>query len=277
MYLQRDVRLVHTLSSVVGIFMATASATGLSYREAIYPTDDLLQSFLSNDVLNLVVGLPILYGSMWLARRGQLIGLLFWPGALFFVLYNYIVYVFAMPLNAAFLLHLTLVTLSVYTVIGLIATIDGKAVQQRLSGAVPERLAGGVLVGLGLLFLLRVIGVIVHALLSQAPMAETEIAVHTSDFLISPAFVIGGVLLWRREALGYVTGLSLLFQASMLFIGLILFLLLQPLLTPVPFAPVDVAVIFAMGLICFIPFALFVHGVLTNRDPPAAESTTTSG
>jgi len=76
--------------------MAAASVAGLMYRTTIYPTDELLRTFVSNDVVNLFIGLPILLGSMWLARRGQLLGLLCWPGALFFVLYNYIVYVFAM-------------------------------------------------------------------------------------------------------------------------------------------------------------------------------------
>jgi hypothetical protein len=52
-------------------------------------------------VVNLLIGLPILLGSMWLARRGQLIGLFLWPGALLFVLYNDIIYVFAMPINLA--------------------------------------------------------------------------------------------------------------------------------------------------------------------------------
>ena len=98
------------------------------YRTIIYPTDELLRAFMSNDVVNLFIGLPILLGSMWLARRGQLIGLLCWPGALLFVLYNYIVNVFAIPLNVAFVSHLVLVKLSVYTIIGLVASIDGAAV-----------------------------------------------------------------------------------------------------------------------------------------------------
>ena len=203
---------------------------------------------------------------MWLAWRGKLIGLLLWPGALFFVLYNYLIYVFAIPFNVAFLLHLALVTLSVYTIIGLVASIDGKVVQQRLTGAVPERFAGGVLTGLGLLFFMRVIGVIVNALTSQTQIAETELALHTVDFLIAPAWVIGGVLLWRRKEFGYVTGLGLLFQASMLFIALIIFLLLQPFLTTAPFVLGDVVVIITMGLICFIPFVLFVRGVMSNRN-----------
>ena len=268
--IRRDLTLTYAFSLIIAILMAAASVAGLVYRTIIYPTDELLRTFVSNDVVNLFIGLPILLGSMWLARRGQLLGLLCWPGALFFVLYNYILYVFAMPLNVAFLLHLALVTMSVYTLIGLVASIDGKAVQQRLTGAVPERLAGGVLAGLGLLFFLRVIGVIVNALTSQTPIAETELALHISDFLITPAWVIGGVLLWRRKEFGYVTSLGLLFQASMLFIALIIFLLLQPFLTTAPFVLADVVVIFTMGLICFIPFALFVRGAASDRSSSPA-------
>jgi len=258
---RRDLALSYALSFAIAILMAVASVAGLLRRTAIYPTDELLHSFVPNDVVNILIGLPILLGSMWLARRGKLIGLLFWPGALFYVLYNYLIYVFAMPLNVAFLLHLVLVTLSVYTLIGLIAGIDGQAVRQRLAGSVPERLGGGVLAGLGLLFLLQVISAIIAALSSQTSIAETELALHVSDFMIAPALVIGGVLLWRREEFGYVIGLGLLFQASMLFIALIIFLLLQPLLTTAPFALADVVVVSIMGLICFVPFGLFVRGV----------------
>jgi uncharacterized membrane protein len=126
--------------------------------------------------------------------------------------------------------------LSLYTLTGLVASIDGKVVQQRLSGAMPEKFAGGVLAGFGLLFFLRVIGVIVNALNSGTLVAETDLAVNVSDFFVSPALVIGGIFLWRRKEFGYVTGLGLLFQASMLFIALIIFLLLQPFLTTAPFA-----------------------------------------
>jgi len=247
--------------------MAIASVAGLLYQTIIYPTDELLQSFVPNDVFNLFIGLPILLGSMWLARRGKLIGLLFWPGALFYVFYTYIVYVFSMPFTVAFLIHLTLVTLSAYTMIGLVACIDGKTVQHRLTGAVPERVCGGVLVGLGILFFVRVISVMVNAIINQTPVTATEIALNVSDFLIAPALVVGGVLLWQRKSLGYVTGLGLLFQASMLFIGLIFILIIRPFMTAAQFVLSDVLVIFVMGMVCFIPFALFVRGAASKRNP----------
>jgi hypothetical protein len=170
-----------------------------------------------------------------------------------------------MPLNWAFVLHLVLMMLCTYTLIGLVASIDGKAVQQRLSGVVPERFAGGVLAGLGSLFLLRATGVMVGALTSGTPLVETELAVNIADFLTTPAWVIGGILLWKRKEFGYVTGLGLLFQGSMLFIALIIFLLLQPLLTDAPFVIADVILIAVMGLICFIPFGMFVRGAIKAR------------
>lgn len=104
---------------------------------------------------------------------------------------------FGVPFSTVFLLHLILVRLSAYSLVGLAVSIDGRCVQERLSGAVPERLGGGALV---------------------------------SDSTISPAYIVGGQLLWRRRELGYVASMGLLFQSSMLFTGLIGFLVLQPFL-----------------------------------------------
>jgi hypothetical protein len=253
------------VNSIIIAALITAQAIlGLVHRDLTYPTNELILAFVPNDVVNLLIGLPILIISMWLTFRGKLLGLLFWPGALFYVLYNYLVYIFAMPLNVAFLINLILVTLSAYALADLVARIDGAAVRQRLSGAVPERLAGAVLIGLGLLFLLRVVGIFMGAIFNQTSIPETELALNISDFLISPAPIIGGVLLWRRKAFGYVTGLGLLFQQSMLFIGLIAVLVLQPFMIDIPFASVDVIVVAVMGLVCFVPFVLFARGVLVK-------------
>ena len=266
----RDLTLPFLLSLLIAILTVAASVAGIVFRTAIYPTDDLLRAFVSNDVVNLLVALPLLLGSIWLAWRGRLIGLLFLPGALLFVLYSYIAYLIALPFSAAFPLHFALVILSAHTLLELTAGIDGKAVQESLAGAVHERIAGGVLAVLGFLFFLRALGVLANSLMGGAVMAKADFAVNVSDILISPAWGVGGVLLWRRKELGYVIGLGLLLGISLLFIALIIFLLLQPFLTTAPFAMVDVVVISAMGLICFIPLILFLRGVLSRRNPISA-------
>lgn len=264
--IRKNLVIAYALSIIITLLMSAAALDGILYPSVVYPTNEQLQSYMPNDVVNLIIGVPILLGSMWLTRRHILIGLLFWPGALLYVLYNYLAYVIGLPSNKLFLLHLILVTLSTYTIIDLVASIDGKKVQQRLAGVVPEKAAGGVLAGLGMLMFLRVIFVLIAALINQTSVAITELSVLVADFLIAPAVIIGGVLLWRKKALGYVSGLGLLFQSSMLFIGLIFFLLLQPLLTNAVFALIDVVVVLIMGLICFIPFALFVRGVIAHEN-----------
>lgn len=256
--------LLYVLTLLITLLMTVVSAAGLLYRTVLYASEELIHAFLANDVANLLIVLPLLLVSPWLALRGNLVGLLFWPGALLFVLYTYIIYVFAMPLNAAYLPYLALVMLSLYSLICLLTRIDRDAIQRRLTGAVPERLAGGVLTLLGILFFLLVIGSISSTAISQASIADTELALHVADFLVAPAWVICGVLLFRGKAFGYVTGLGLLFQGSMLFIGLIIVLMLQPFVSDAPFSLVDVMVTFVLGLICFVPFSLFLRGILSD-------------
>ena len=45
---------------------------------------------------------------------------------------------------------------------------------------------------------------------------------------MAPTWIIGGALLQKRKAIGLVSGLGLLFQVSMLFIGLIALVALRP-------------------------------------------------
>ncbi len=244
--------------------MAAISLGGLLYPSTFYPTDELLQSFIANDVVNLFVGLPILLGSMWLTRHGKLVGLLFWPGALLYVLYTYIAYVVGMPLSLFTFVYLGLVLLNTYCLLDLLKRIDKTSVQERLSEGVPVRTAGWVLVVFGVLFTFRAIGMIAEGSTNPTMLPIAELGVLIADIVLSILFIVGGGLLLRRRPLGYVTGLGLLFVASMLFLGLIMILLLQPVLTDAPFVLVDVIVVFIMGLICFIPFGLFVRQVVAS-------------
>jgi hypothetical protein len=257
----RNLSLAYLLSLLIAVLMTIASVLGLTHPQTIYPTEALRQSFFANDVINLTIGLPTLIGALWLASRGRLVGLLSWPGALMFVLYTYLAYIFSMPLRWYYLLLLTLVTLSAYTLIGLLTCLDVGAVGRHLEGAVPARLSGALLMIFGAFVFLRVFSVIANAMTDPTSVTATELAVLPADFLISPAWIIGGVQLWRRKALGYTAGPGLLFQASMLFIGLIAFMILQPLMTDAPFDLPGLLVVLGMSLVCFIPFSLYLRGI----------------
>ena len=72
----------------------------------------------------------------------------------------------------------------------------------------------------------------------------------------------GGILLLRDRGLGYTLGLGLLIAVSALFIGLILFFVLSPLIIGGSIDFAGVITVLLMGLVCFVPSALYLRGVL---------------
>lgn len=213
----------------IAALMIFGCAIALVRPTMMYPTKEMLRSSLPADLVNLL-GMPVLLISIWFARKGKLVGLLLWPGVLLYLLYHDVAFLFARTFGVLFLLHLVLATMNFCAMASLVLSVDGNAVQQRLAGRVPEKVGAGVLVGFGVLFFVWAIIVMVTALVQRTPIDASELAVRSTDVLLSPSWIIGGLLLWRRKVLGYVVGLGLLFQASMLFIGLISLFALQSLI-----------------------------------------------
>jgi len=263
----QDLSAAYPLSLVVVLLMTAASLGGLLFPSGIYPTEELRQAYLTNDVVNLLIGLPILLGSMWLTRRGKLLGLLCWPGALLYTFYNYIAYIFGMPFSWITPGFILLVLLSACSIFVLVKSIEWDSVKSKLAGQVPEKFAGGVLVFYGVAFFFLAMGVITGASANQGTISMTDVGVAIADLVLSTLLSIGGVLLFRRKPLGYASGMGLLFAASALFIGIILIVFLQPLLTGAPFVLNDLIVLTGMALVCFIPTGLFMHGILSNKIP----------
>ncbi len=260
-----SLRSSYVFSLLIAALTGIAAAGGLLYPETFYASQVMRQSSVANDVFTLLIGLPILLVSMWLAWRGKLIGLLFWPGALLYGLYNFTAYLFSTPFAGFFPLYLLIVTLSLYTIIMLVASIDAATVKQRLVGRVPERVGGGVLTILGAVFAILAMSTLISASSGQTTRPASELAVFVADFLVTGAWIIGGHLLWRRQPLGYVGGTGLLFSASILFVGIIGIVILQAVLDEHPFPLVDVIILSIMGSLCIIPFLLFVRGVLKSQ------------
>ena len=261
----RGLTLAYATSLIIAFLMAITSVAGLWHGPNLYPTEEMLLFNLPTDLFTLVVGLPILLGSMWLARRNKLLGLLCWPGALLYVLYIHIAYAISVPFNVLFLAYVALVALSAYTTIGLVASIDAEAVRQRLAGFVPERLAGGILFGLAILFSLMNLAQVITALTSPEPDYLLAYPVWIADFaVVAPAWLIGGLLLWQRRALGYVAGAGLLLVGSMLFVGIIFVMAFPALQTASPIDLTGILFVLIMGLICFVPLALFARGIVKS-------------
>jgi hypothetical protein len=193
-------------SLVIALGLLVVSVAGLAADPAdLYGSSELVLISRGADAANLLLVLPILLGSMWLARRGSLIGLLLWPGALFYVVYAYVPYVVGAPFTALFFVHVGLVTVSGFTIIGILASIDADDVRQRLARG-PARNVGAALVVIALLAYAGLIGLAVSALGDPATEVGTR-PLAVADWVVgTPVLLVGGLLLWGRAALGYVVG-----------------------------------------------------------------------
>ena len=237
------------------------SLAGLLFPMATYPSEDLRQSFIANDVVNLLIGLPVLLGALWFARRGKLLGLLALPWR-----------VVLPDLQRDCLRRRHAADLAIFC-------------QPRVGGLerglpsfllVSRRGWGG---GAGRGFKVAWQNGSVRGYWwdsapcsSCAPWGKffdgtagmAEFGVLVADGLTTPFWIIGGLYLWRRQPLGYIGGAGLLFQASMLFVGLLVFFILRPFVAGVPFPLVDFVAILVMSLFSFVPFGLFVRGILSD-------------
>jgi hypothetical protein len=279
--IKRDLTLAYRLSLAVAALMSAASAAGLVLGlGGLYGPDPthavgvreaeaglLLPGLLGQDAFNLAVGVPLLLCSMWLARRGSLVGLLLWPGMLFYALYWYVLYAFGAPFGALFLLYVPLVTLSAYAIIALLSSMDGEWVRRRLADAVPARGVGAILVVLALLtFGQDATGALLTALSGDASADPAARHVWIADLALqAPAVFAGGVLLWQRRPLGYVAGAGLLFQYGLSALGFVVGMALASALTGSPLDVTIGVVLLVFGAVCFAPLVLFVRGAGRRR------------
>jgi hypothetical protein len=213
--IRRDVVLADVGSLFVGVGIGVASVAGLvSGAYGLYGDSSLVLVSPGADAANLVLVLPILLGAMWLARRGSLFGLLLWPGALFYALYAYVPYLVGAPFGGLFFVHAGLVTLSAFTLIGIVAAIDGAEVRQRLATA-PARGVGAALVVIAVAAYAGLAGAAITALGDPASEAATR-PLAVADWAVgTPVLLAGGVLLWRRAPLGYVAAPGLLLVSGL--------------------------------------------------------------
>jgi hypothetical protein len=183
-----------------------------------------------------------------------------------YVLYVHLSKVIGVPFGVLFLPYLALVTLSAYTLIGLVSSIDGEALRQRLTGIVPARAAGVILVSVTILFIALNASAVVAALASQPP-GEPEHPVYTliADFTtLIPVCLAGGFLLWRRDPLGYVGGAGLLLNYSIFLLGPIPVLALQAVHNGSPIPMADILFLLAIASVCLIPLGFFVRGIVRS-------------
>lgn len=181
----------------------TINARGLYYWDTVSTAAQMQ----ANDLVTLVLGLPLLAVAFWLARRGSLRGRLLLTGTFGFFLYTYMSMCFGTAYNQLFLVYVALFGLSLYAFILSLMSFDLATLPARFSARLPRRGIAGVFgftaAFLALAWLGRVAATFAPG---SIPVLEntTSMFIQAMDLaLIGPLCVLAAVLLLRRSPWGY--------------------------------------------------------------------------
>lgn len=241
------------------------SLIGVLAPDQAYPTPEQRASLVPNDIVNLLLGLPFLAAIIWQARRGRLWARLCWPGALLYIVYNSLVAVINLFPAFLSLAHLVQLTLCAAVLWFMGSRLDWAVMRSTAPAGKWEMPAGGVLSGMGALFLVRAVALIFSAP-DAAYFKSVDFAVTLTDLVFSPLWIFLGIALLRGKVYGYVGAAACLSQLIALFVGLMLVMHIQPLLNGAALAIGDFLVILIMSLVVIIPAVLFI-GSLENQLP----------
>jgi hypothetical protein len=174
-------------------------------------TSVLFDQATAQDVVTLLPVAPLLAFLAVSARRGSLSAFLCLPGLPAFTVYNYAIYAFSIHFGPLLLVWVAILGLSIFALVGALATADMPAIKQRFAGRAMPRPAW-LLIVVAVLFLLLWLSEIVPSLLAGDPSRSARDwnvptnPVHVLDLaFFLPAAVTSGILLLRRRPLGYAT------------------------------------------------------------------------
>lgn len=173
-----------------------------------YDTVSSAAQMQANDFVTLVLGLPLLAFSGWLAFRGSLRGRLLLVGTLGFFLYTYMSMSMNTAYNALFLVYVALFALSLYGFILGMLSFDLATLPRHFSQRTPRKAIAILMLVTGLFLLLAWVGGRILPTLTQGVMPVLEngitMVIQAMDLvLIAPLAVLSSILLLRRSAWGY--------------------------------------------------------------------------
>jgi hypothetical protein len=198
------------VSGSLAVVAATAAAATFFVPGVLRGPAVMNGSARGTALVMLLVGIPLLVVSMYVAAHGSMRARVVWLGAVAYFIYNAVMFVLATPFNQLYLVYEAMLALSIWSAILVIHGIDLDSFAQRFSPALPARaIATYVLVIVGLNSLVWLAGAVPAVLSTSSPavlVGTGLVTVPTYDQDLAfwlPLTAMAAVWLWRRQAWGY--------------------------------------------------------------------------
>lgn len=158
----------------------------------------------------LVLGVPALLIAMRSAANGSVRALIVWLGAIAYLSYNAVMFIFATPFNQLFLLYVAMFSLCFWSATTILQQVDAEALHARFSPRLPVRgLAAYALAIVALNALVWLRNVVPSVLSSTPPSWLDGTGLSTDPVYVLdlafwlPLMAVAALWLWRRRPWGY--------------------------------------------------------------------------
>jgi hypothetical protein len=217
-----------------------------------YDTVNSASQELGQDVVTLIIGIPLLLTGIVLTQRGKLRGQLLLTGALAYFLYTYAAMSFLTAFNPFFLVYVALFSLSLFGFILAMKDLHVDKITRHILSGFPRRGIASYFIIVATFLTLAWLGLIVPSTLTGSAPAGLESAItmviQALDLgVIVPVSLITAVLLLQKRPWGYALACVLLFKILMMGTALIAMIISQTLAG----IDIDPVVSTAFVLICF--------------------------
>jgi hypothetical protein len=216
------------LTVPIAVLAAAASVIGILVDD-IYAkeTANWAGQGFGQDIGNLIA-YPTLLVLAYAATRGSLRAYLACIGVLAYSVYTFAIYVFDIHFGPLFLVHVAVFGLSIWALIGALASLEITVVKSAFGQRTPVRSTSALLIVIGCAFALLWLSEILPAMLDgTTPQSMIDAGlvtnpVHVLDLsVLLPAALMAGLLLRRGRAWGYVLAPVVLGALVFLSIGII--------------------------------------------------------
>jgi len=223
---------------------------------------------IAQDVVTLVVGIPLLVVSIILYRKNALRGKLLLAGTLGYFLYTYASYAFLAAYNSLFLIYITLFSLSLFAFVLSLMSIDVGRLPERFSARLPRRFLSVSLFLVGAFLLFAWLGRIAPTILNDSSPfgleSYTTLVIQVLDLgLVVPLAFLSGILLLKKRPFGYLFASVALVKGFTMGTAVTAMVVGQ-LLAGVHTSPVEIIMFPALALFLIVATILLLKNVSEN-------------
>ena len=214
----------HVFSTITILVLSVVSSLLGLFRPGHYRGEQvLIPQYYAEDLVILVVAVPVLAVALWYAMDGSRPGRLVWLGALAYMTYMWSTTALQVAFNEFFLGYVALFALSLFTLVGGLVTTDATSLQRALEGRISRGLYSAILLFIAVaLAALWLSDLVPPTIQGTTPTIVEEVGEqvtvsHVLDLgVVVPSLVIASGWLWQGRDWGYVCAGVLLVLGALL-------------------------------------------------------------